>query len=319
MKLDVAAARRAIETHIARPMGLTIEEAAAGMYRVACNNMGQGVREVTIKRGFDPREFPFIAAGGAGPIHSCLICSELAIPLQIVPWSSSVLCAFGMLLSDLRHDFVRTFVSRIDDLDWASLDATIAQMRTEGDRLLDEERVPPERRDFVVRFDCRYVKQYHEVSVAVPRIAIEQGSTAEVAAAFHAEHRRLYGYSLEAERTPIELINVRLQAIGATEKAAYAGDPHAGLDGSHALKGARAVYIPETKKFERVPIYDGHRLRHGARIVGPALIESVTTAIFVSADYDGVVDRYRSFVVYLKGHDHLVSSCLRAEPEKAFA
>ncbi|MDE2378089.1 hydantoinase/oxoprolinase family protein [Bradyrhizobium sp.] len=319
MQLDVAAARRAIEAHVARPMGLTVEEAAAGMYRVACNNMAQGVREVTIKRGFDPREFPFIAAGGAGPIHSCLICSELAIPLLIVPWSSSVLCAFGMLLSDLRHDFVRTFVSRIADLDWASLDATISQMRAEGDRLLDEERVAQERRNFVVRFDCRYVKQYHEVSVAVPWAAIERESVAEIAGAFHAEHRRLYGYSLEAEKTPIELINVRLQAIGTTEKAVYSEDPYAGLDGSHALKGERAVYIPEANKFKRVPIYDGHRLKHGARIAGPALIESVTTAIFVSADYDGVVDRYRSFVVYLKGHEHLARSCLQAEPEKAFA
>ncbi len=319
MKLDVAAARRAIETHIARPMRLTIEEAASGMYRVACNNMAQGVREVTIKRGFDPREFPLIAAGGAGPIHSCLICSELSIPLQIVPSSSSVLCAFGMLLSDLRHDFVRTFVSRLDNLDWASLDATIAQMRAEGGQMLEEERVPPARRSFVARFDCRYLKQYHEVSVIVPWSAIDNRSAGEIAAAFHAEHRRLYGYSLEAEKTPIELINVRLQAIGATEKAAYPEDSYEGLDGSHALKGERAVYIPETSKFESVPIYDGHRLRHGARIAGPALVESVTTTIFVSASYDGVVDRYRSFVVYLKGREDLVRACLKTAQERALA
>ncbi len=319
MRLDIAAARHAIEAHIAQPMGLTVEEAAAGMYRVACNNMAQGVREVTIKRGFDPREFPLIAAGGAGPIHSCLICSELSIPVQIVPSSSSVLCAFGMLLSDLRHDFVRTFVSRIDSLDPTALGATIAQMRAEGDRLLEEERVPPERRDFVVRFDCRYVKQYHEVSVVAPWSAIEQGSAADIALAFHAEHRRLYGYSLEAEKTPIELINVRLQAIGATEKATYAEDLYAGLDGSHARKGERAVYIPETSKFERVPIYDGHQLRHGAQIVGPALVEFVTTAIFVSANYDGVVDRHRSFIVYLKGRRDLVRGCLQEEQQKAFA
>ncbi len=85
MQLDVGAAARAIETNIAKPMGLSVEAAAAGMYRVACNNMAQGVREVTIKRGYDPREFPFVAAGGAGPMHSCLICNELEIPLQVVP------------------------------------------------------------------------------------------------------------------------------------------------------------------------------------------------------------------------------------------
>ena len=111
MPLSLDAAREAIATHIAQPMGLSVEEAAAGMFRVVCNNMAQGVREVTIKRGYDPREFPFIAAGGAGPIHSCQICNELEIPLQIVPRESSALCAMGMLLSDLQHDFVRTFVA----------------------------------------------------------------------------------------------------------------------------------------------------------------------------------------------------------------
>ncbi|MFZ3288799.1 MAG: hydantoinase/oxoprolinase family protein, partial [Telluria sp.] len=167
MKLDVGAARRAIEEHIAKPMGLSIEEAAAGMYRVACNNMAQGVREVTIKRGFDPREFPFIPAGGAGPIHSCLICEELEIPFQIIPRESSVLCAFGMLMSDLKHDFVRTFVARLEQIDWEKLDLLIGAMAREGVRQLAEERIPEARRSNVVTFDCRYIKQYHEVSFAV--------------------------------------------------------------------------------------------------------------------------------------------------------
>src|SRR6516165_10120634 len=164
MRLDRAAARHAIDTQIAGPMGLTVEEAAAGIYRVACNNMAQGVREVTIKRGYDPREFAFIAAGGAGPMHSCLICTELEIPLQIVPASASVLCAYGMLLSPLAHDFVRTFVARLAALDWLRLKRVLEEMRREGDGLLEQEHVLPELRQFRVRFDCRYAKQYHEVS-----------------------------------------------------------------------------------------------------------------------------------------------------------
>ena len=139
MKLDIAAAHAAIEEHIAKPMGLTVEQAAAGMYRVACNNMAQGVREVTIKRGFDPREFPLIPGGGAGPIHGCLICNELEIPLQIVPRESSVLCAFGMLMCDLRHDYVRTFVARLEALDWSRLNAVVGAMADDGSRLLSED------------------------------------------------------------------------------------------------------------------------------------------------------------------------------------
>ncbi len=181
MRLDVGAARRAIQEHIARPMGLTIEQAAAGMYRVACNNMAQGVREVTIKRGFDPREFPLIPGGGAGPIHGCLICSELEIPLQIVPREASVLCAFGMLMCELRHDYVRTFVARLESLDWARLAALVETMSADGNRALAGERIAPARRRVELRLDCRYVKQYHEVSVPVPLDAIVQRDTAAIA------------------------------------------------------------------------------------------------------------------------------------------
>jgi N-methylhydantoinase A len=315
MKLDAAAARAAIEEHIAKPMGLSVEEAAAGMYRVACNNMAQGVREVTIKRGFDPREFPFIPAGGAGPIHSCLICSELEIPLQIVPRESSVLCAFGMLMSELKHDFVRTFVSRLEAIDWAKLTTMIDEMSAKATRQLVEERIAEERRRYDVKFDCRYIKQYHEVSFSVPRELIDARDTVAIARAFNAEHNRLYGYSLEAENTPIEIINVRVQAIGITDKPTYRQEAWAGADASKALKGKRSMYIPETKSFRETPVYDGHKMHYGNRITGPAMIEQVTTAIFVSDAYDCAVDALGSFVIYEKGREDLAGGCLKQEKE----
>ncbi len=305
MRLDMDAARRAIAANIAEPMNLSVEEAAAGMYRVACNNMAQGVREVTIKRGYDPREFPFIAAGGAGPIHSCLICSELEIPLQVVPASSSVLCAFGMLLSDLQHHFVRTLVSRLDAIDWKHIEELLDGMRRAGGAALDEEGIEAARRRYTIRFDCRYIKQYHEVSFPVAGQALAARDTAAIAAAFHREHNRLYGYSLEAENAPVELINIRLEAAGLTTAPAWAQERHEGKNASRAQKGERAVYIPETMKFAQVPVYDGHLLRAGNAIVGPAIIESVTTSTFVSASYDCLVDGYRSLVLYRKGREDL--------------
>jgi N-methylhydantoinase A len=313
MKLDVGAARRAIEEHIAKPMGLTIEQAAAGMYRVACNNMAQGVREVTIKRGFDPREFPLIPGGGAGPIHGCLICSELEIPLQIVPREASVLCAFGMLMCELRHDYVRTFVSRLDGVDWSRLGSLVDTMSADGARALAEERIPAARRRSELRLDCRYVKQYHEVSVPVPLEAIAHRDNAAIARAFHAEHLRLYGYSLEAEGSPVEIINVRLQAIGATDRPAYRSEANGGAAASAALKGRRSAYVAERDAFAEVPVYDGHRMHCGNRVAGPALIEQQTTAIVVSEGYDCVVDALGSFVLYAKGREDLVAACLPAE------
>jgi N-methylhydantoinase A len=286
MKLDAAAARAAIDEHIAKPMGLTVEAAAAGMYRVS-------------------------PAGGAGPIHSCLICSELEIPLQIVPRESSVLCAFGMLMSELKHDFVRTFVSRLEAIDWPKLTAMIDEMSADGTRQLVEERISEERRRYDVKFDCRYIKQYHEVSFSVPRKLIDSHDTVAIAQAFNAEHNRLYGYSLEGEKTPIEIINVRVQAIGITDKPTYRQEAWAGADASAALKGKRSMYIPETKTFRETPVYDGHRMHFGNRIEGPAMIEQVTTAIFVSDAYDCAVDALGSFVIWQKGREALAQACFK--------
>jgi N-methylhydantoinase A len=275
---------------------------------VACNNMAQGVREVTIKRGFDPREFPLIPGGGAGPIHGCLICSELEIPLQIVPREASVLCAFGMLMSELRHDYVRTFVARLESLDWPRLAALVGAMAEDGARLLAEERIAPAAQRFELRLDCRYVKQYHEVSVPVPLGAVERRDVLAVGRAFHDEHQRLYGYSLEAERSPVEIINVRLQAVGATSRPAYRSERAGTSDASRALKGRRSVYVPERDAFASVPVYDGHAMHCGHRVPGPALIEQQTTAIFVSDSYDCAVDALGSFVLYAKGREDLLGA-----------
>ena len=302
MRLDVTAARRAIEEHIAKPLGMTVEQAAAGMYRVACTNMAEGVREVTIKRGRDPREFPLIVAGGAGPLHSCLIAADLDIGLQIVPRESSVLCAAGMLASDLRHNFVRTFIGRFPDIDWARLGSVIAALQADGEKMLAEENVPAARREHRIRLDCRYLKQYHEVSVDVPREAIAGHDTDTILAAFHAEHMRLYGYELCLERTPVEIINVRVECVGRTERTPPPTARLAGPDASAALKGSRRAWVMESDAFAQLPVYDGHRLESGNRVSGPALVESETTTTYVSAAYDAVMDEQGALVVHPKSN-----------------
>jgi N-methylhydantoinase A len=283
------------------------------MYRVACTNMAQGVREVTIKRGFDPREFPMVVAGGAGPIHSCLICEELGIPFQIVPRESSILCAVGMLMGDLKHDFVRTFVSRLDAIDWKALKGLLSEMIAEGAGLLEREHIPEKRRDFRIKFDCRYLKQYHEVSFEIPQASVDAHDTVAIATAFHQEHNRLYGYSLEDQDVPVEIINVRVQAIGVTDKPELAAQERVAADASPALKGERSAYIPGEKAFRTVPVYDGHQLTHGQHIDGPAIIEEVTTAIFVGESFNCLVDKYGSFALYQKDRDELIAKALNGD------
>ena len=310
MKLDAGAAREAVSRHIAAPLGLSVEEAAAGMYRVINTNMAQGVREITVKRGYDPREFPMVVAGGAGPLHACMICQELEIPMFLVPRESSIFCAAGMLMSNLQHDLVRSFVSNFDRIDWARLGDTVDAMVREAEGLLSDEKIPGERREFQLALDCRYVKQYHEVSFPVSFEAVRSSDFSEVADAFHREHNRMFGYSLEREGTPIELINVRLRALGITEKPEYRVEEDAGADPSAALKGERACHVPEEGGFVTVPVYDGHLTRCGNRISGPAIIEQVNTTLLLTSSFDCVCDRYGSFAVYTRGREDLVATAL---------
>jgi N-methylhydantoinase A len=252
-----------------------------------------------------------VVAGGAGPVHACMICRELEIPTFIVPRQSSIFCAAGMLMSDLQHDLVRSFVSAFDQTDWANVDALITEMTERGAALLAEENIPAKRRRFLLNLDCRYLKQYHEVSFRVDPDVVRRAEASTIAAAFHTEHKRMYGYSLEQEGAPIELINIRLRAIGLTEKPPYPEESYAGRDAAAALKGERIVYIPEDQAFQSVAVYDGHKTRHGNRIAGPALIEQVNTTVLLTSSYECLCDRYGSFVVVEKGDAQRLSSTLQ--------
>jgi len=303
IRLDREAAEAAIRSRVGDPLGMDLVRAAAGMYRVINANMAHGVREVTVKRGFDPREFPMVVAGGAGPLHACMISTELEIPFFVVPRESSIFCAAGMLLSDLRHDFVRSCVAPLHSLDGKRLAALVDEMMAEGEAVLEGEGIPPDRRIFTPSLDMRYVKQYHEVSCPASLDEVRSGSLDSLLRSFHGEHNRLYGYSLEEEGTPVELINVRLRATGVTEKPGFSEEAAAGEDARAALKGERPVYVPEKGEFNPVPVFDGHALLRGNRLTGPALIEQRNTTVFVSADYDAFVDSRGSFVVHRKGYN----------------
>jgi len=305
MPLDAAAGRHAIEARIARPLGMSVEEAAEGMYRVINTNMAFGVREATIKRGYDPREFPMVVAGGAGPLHACMIARELEMPFFIVPRQSSIFCAAGMLMTDLKHDFVKSFVSRWDEIEHSVLRSAAEDLVHAGREVLRGEGIPDDRIEFELAMDMRYVKQYHEVTIPVSPAALGLGEkrgafdAAAVLADFHREHNRLFGYALEEEQTPVELINIRLRAIGGTDRPDFLREEKAGkADPSAALKGRRRAFVPETGDFAEVPVYDALQLGYGAFVKGPALMEQPNTTIFVSGDFDAVVDPMGSYVVY---------------------
>ncbi len=298
--LNYDRAAKTIKEKIADPLGIDVIEAAAGMYRVINVNMASGVREVSVKRGHDPREFPLVVAGGAGPVHACMIALELEIPVMIVPKESSIFCAAGMLMSDLKHNFVRTYSTFLDRVDAKRFRSLFREMEKEAAALLRSENIPQDSIQHIYSLDMRYVKQYHEVNVEVTREELDRGDFESMAGKFHPEHNRLYGYSLEEEGTPIELINLRLSSIGKTAKPKFREEDFDQEDSSKAFKKKRKVYLPQKKAFDEVPVYDGHKLNYGNKIKGPAIIEQVNTTTFVTPEYNVLCDQFGSYTMYLK-------------------
>jgi N-methylhydantoinase A len=312
IKLDVKKAQKAIEEKIARPLGLSLHEAAAGMYNLINTNMAAAVREVAVKQGQDPRDFPLVIAGGAGPNHACQIALELEIPLLIVPRESSIFCAAGMLMSDLKHSFVKTYATLLSKVDKDRFQSLFEELKKAGAQLLTTEGIGEGQAQFVYSLDLRYVNQYHEVNVEVSAGEVESADFEAMASKFHPRHNRLFGYSLEEEGTPVELINMRLVTIGVTEKPRFLPMEYDSEDPSHAFKRKRRVYLPKQKEFTEVDVFDGFGLKFGNRITGPAIIEQVNTTTFVTPEYRVLVDRFGSYTLYLPEQEEEVRKRIEA-------
>src|ERR1035437_1970313 len=297
LKLNKAKAEHTIKAALADKLGLSVLETAAGMHRIINSNMAQGVREISVERGYDPREFLFIVAGGAGSIHSSEICKELEIPMFVVPNVSSIFCAAGMLLGDLKHDYIRSYFSSFSKIDNNHFLKVYNEMKEEGVQTLLHEGVKENDIELYPTLDMRYVGQYHEVPLQVEWNDILNFNLENVFEAFHKEHNRQFGYSLKEEQTEMELINVRLRMIGKMEKPKFLSSKGEARNLEKALKEKRKAYIPELNALHEIPVYDGDMPLGGAVIKGPAVIEKITTSVFVSNDYDCLVDEFGSFVV----------------------
>ncbi len=301
IKLNKDKALNAIEDKIAKPLKYDVEEAAAGMYHIINVNMAAAVREVAVTEGVDPRDFPMIVAGGAGPNHACMIASELEIPLLLIPRESSIFCAAGMLISDLEHDYVQSYISTFENIDDKLFKKHFDNMKNNGVRLLQKEGINNDDKiKFIYSLDLRYTGQYHEVNVEITEDNISQSNWDAIAEKFHIAHNNLYGYSLEDEKTSVEIINLRTKVIGITEKPKFKMMEYSGESPDKAFKNYRKAYIPNKKSFEEIPVFNALKLLYGNKVEGPAILEQINTTAFISPEYSVIVDKMGSYTVYLK-------------------
>ncbi len=275
MPVDAEAARAAVQ-RIAVPLGLTLEQAALGIIRVAVSNMGRAIRGVTTERGYAPERFALFAFGGAGPLHATEVASECSIPVVIVPREPGTMCARGILLADIALDFVRSEIRPLDQAAWDRAGVLFAEMAEEGDAWLAREGVPAGRRASTRAVELRYEGQNFEV-----RVPLDESwpSLTKVLGDFAAEHARTNGYDIPGRG--VELVNCRLQAIGRVPRGMPEPPPATG-SAEAARIGMRRTHYSAAQGWHDSPVYDRDRLPVGAVIAGPAVIEemSSTTPVF---------------------------------------
>lgn len=297
LALDVQAARDAIARQIGEPLGLDAVTAAAGIYEVVNVGMAAGVREITVRRGLDPRDFPIVVAGGAGPVHAAAIARELEIPLLIVPRQSSIFCAAGMLVCDFQHDYVQSQKWDLATMDTDQIRALWADMARRGRETLLSEGVAAEQVDYLPSLDMRYKGQWFEINIPLDPSSLQSLDLAAIARRFHDTHDVQFGY--HSEESPIDVLNVRLAAIGRVG-GSVGQQITESQNGVDPRVGKRDIWSPTQRKMVTADIYNGELMHPGDELSGPAIVELGTTSIVVLDEYDVVVDISGSFVLYLR-------------------
>jgi N-methylhydantoinase A/oxoprolinase/acetone carboxylase beta subunit len=291
IKLEPGAAARAIEERVARPLGLSLEDAAWGIHTIVNTNMELATRVVSIERGRDPRDLTLVAFGGSGPVHGCRLAQALGIPRIVLPASAGVTAAIGLLAAEVKFDVARTYVRRLDAVDGTSLDAMYGEMRAQAIAVVQESAVAGE--VMVARSaDARYVGQGYEVTVPIPQGRLDAAALARVRASFHEVYAARYGYANPAE--PVEAVTWKLSAVGGSPRIALA---KAGASSTDARrKATRRAYFPEARGYTDTPVYDRYELAAGTSLTGPAIIEERESTTVLPPGVTARVDEYANLI-----------------------
>ncbi|QTD46008.1 caprolactamase subunit alpha [Ottowia testudinis] len=295
LQIDASAARQAIEQHLAKPLGVSTEKAAFGIFSIVNNNMVNGIRRVSIERGYDPRDFALIGAGGATALHLTALAQEIGATTVLVPKLASGLCAFGQILSDIKYNYMAATPMRLDErADLASIEQRFQDLEREAVEALKAEGIPRERVGFKRSIDMRYIGQVHECTVDIGDMVVSDTTIGDIRKAFHALHKQLFTY--DEPDSPMEIVNIESTVSGKTSPLKPAAlKAGAGID--KALKGHRNMIFSADGLAQNTPVYDGEKLGAGDKIVGPAVIEEPTTTVVIQPGWFSTLDASGTYVI----------------------
>ena len=297
MKLDKEAARRVFKEKIADPLGLGVEEAAFGIYRVAAAQITDLIHEITVERGLDPRDFVLHSFGGSCGMLAGMFGAELKVKQIVVPYTASVNCAFGLVSADIAHEYSTVqvlpatgSVAAVNDIFRPLAEQALRQLAADGfagDK---------------VRLDCsidlRYSRQVHEVNTPVrATLPLDEATLAQVAGDFETLYERKYGKGSAYREAGMEMTQFRLTARGLMQRPELEPMALGGADSSAALAGRRKVFVESAGGMAEALIYDFEKLHPGNIIAGPAVIHTPITTIVLQTGQRGRMDGYRNILI----------------------
>jgi len=295
--LDTEKAKEAILKYVVEPFGFrTLEEAAYAIHQIVNSNMSSALRVVSVDKGYDPREFTLAAFGGAGPVHALALADALNIPEVLVPLYPGIHSAVGLLVADNQHDFRRSYLAPIGQVDLGYLEKIYTELESEGRSQLTQEGIAKANQEIQRFVEIRYIGQAHEVNLPVPSGKITQETLQEIKKRFHKAHFQLFSHS--SPEAPTMFVTLAVKAIGRTPNPVFkrikkgAGKPKP--------VGKRRVYFGEYRKFIDTPVYDRKDLLALHGIKGPAIIEQMDSTTVVLPSHKATVDPVGSLIIRRK-------------------
>jgi N-methylhydantoinase A len=299
LALDRDLAAKAVETHVAKPLGLSVEDAAYAVNALASARIAEGIRANTVRRGLDPREFTIFSFGGAGGLHAAAVAEELEIPRAVIPREASVLSAVGFLAADVRHDYQRVVGRRMPELTNPLLRDQYEELEAEATTALGAEGFEADSVRFTRILDCRYFRQVYTLPVEVSEADLTQNDNMDwLIDAFETVYSALYRHV--HERDSIVVDSCRLVAHGALPSLSLPQNTQGDADPSPARRGSRAVYLGA---WVDAPCYWFDDLTHGMHLDGPLMIDSDSTTVVLPDGVAADIDPYGSLVVTRTGDD----------------
>ncbi|HYI68242.1 MAG TPA: hydantoinase/oxoprolinase family protein [Skermanella sp.] len=280
---------------LAEKLGMDTMATAQGILSVVTANMAKAIRVISVQRGHDPRDYTLMAFGGAGPLHAARLARELDMTRILVPRNPGILCAMGLLLTDLRADFAVTRLTVVGTEAVGGIEAAFQGLSERAEEWFAAEAVPAASRLLTRTVDMRYAGQNYELAVALPDGPVTQVTLDALVEGFEAAHKRMYGFIAEGEA--IQIVTFRVEATGLVAKASFKPRPDAGPDASGAIIGRREVWLPEANGMVSCPIYDRSKLDAGNRIVGPAIVEQMDATTVILPGMVAHVEPYLNLVL----------------------